>query len=48
MVNLFVFPSDIPVIINILYEIIKFLHKNMLNAVYLYWFHNNALAENNS
>ena len=34
--------------INILYERIKILHEKMLNAIYLYWLHNDALAENNS
>ena len=44
----FVFLLDIPVMINILYEMIKILHEKMLNAIYLYWFHNDTLAENNS
>ena len=48
MVNSFVFSLDILVMINILYEMIKILHEKMLNAIYLYWFHNDALAENNS
>ena len=48
MVNSFVFSLDIPVMINILYEMIKILHEKMLNAIYLYWFHNDTLAENNS
>ena len=26
--------------VNILYEMIKILHEKMLNAIYLYWFHN--------
>ena len=34
--------------IYILYEMIKILHQKMLNAIYLYWFHNGTLAENNS
>ena len=34
--------------INILYEVIKILHGKMLTAIYLYWFHNDRLAENNS
>ena len=34
--------------INILYEMIKIPHKKMLNAIYVYWFHNDTLAENNS
>ena len=34
---------------NILYEIIKILHEKLLNAIYLYWFHNDAAErENNS
>ena len=48
MVNAFVFPLDIPVVINILYEMIKILHEKMLNAIYLYCFHNDIFAENNS
>ena len=32
----------------ILYEMIKILHEKMLNAIYLYWFHNDTLAENKS
>ena len=32
MVNSFVFSLDIPVIINILYEMIKIVHEKMLNA----------------
>ena len=42
------FSLDIPVIINILQGTIKILHEKMLNAIYLYWFHNDTLAENNS
>ena len=34
--------------INILYKMIKILHEKMLNAIYLYWFHNDKLAESNS
>ena len=34
--------------INILYVMIKILHEQLLNALYLYWFHNDILAENNS
>ena len=48
MVNLFVCSLDIPVMINVLYEIIKFLQEEMLNAIYLYWSHYDILAENNS
>ena len=48
MVNTFVFSLDIPVATNILYEMIKILHENMLNAIYLYWFYNDPSAENNS
>ena len=33
--------------INILYDMIKILHENMLNAIYLYWFHNDKSKENN-
>ena len=28
--------------INMLYEMIKILHEKILNAIYLYWFHNNT------
>ena len=38
----FVFTLDIPVTINILFEMMKILHENMLNAIYLYWFHNDT------
>ena len=48
MVNSFVFSLDISVTINILYEMIKILHEKMLYAIYLYWFHNDTLAENNT
>ena len=48
MVNLFVFSLDLPVMINILYEMIKIVHEKMLNAIYLYGFHNDTLAENNA
>ena len=34
--------------INILCEMIKILHEKMLNAIYLYLFYNDTLAENNS
>ena len=45
MANLFVFSLDIPVMTNILYEMIKILHEKMLTLIYLYWFHNDTLAE---
>ena len=48
MVNQFVFSLDIPAMINILYEMIKFLREKMLNKIYLNWFHNNTLVENKS
>ena len=47
-VNSFVFSLDVPVMISILYETIEIQHEKMLNAIYLYWFHNNKLAESNS
>ena len=34
--------------INILYEMIKILHEKMLDAIYLYWFHNDTLADSNA
>ena len=48
MINSFVFSLDIPVMINILFEMIKILHEKMVNSIYLYWFHNDTLAENNA
>ena len=48
MVNLFVVSLDIPVMVNILYEMIKILLEKMLNAIYLYWFHNDTTEENTS
>ena len=48
MVNSFVFSLNIPVMINILSEMIKILHEKILNVIYLYRFHNDTLAENNS
>ena len=47
-VGSFVFSLDVPVIINILYEMITILHEKMLNTIYLYWFHNDVLVENKS
>ena len=44
----FFFALDIPVMINILYKMIRILYKKMLNAIYLYWFHNDISVENNS
>ena len=34
--------------IHILHERIKIFHEKMLNAMHLYWFHNDTLVENNS
>ena len=48
MVNSLVFSLDITIMMNILYKIIKILHEKMLNAIYLYLFHNDTLVENNS
>ena len=48
MVNSLVFSLDIAIMMNILYKIIKILHEKMLNAIYLYLFHNDTLVENNS
>ena len=48
MVDSLLLSLNIPVMINILYEMIKIMHEKMLNAIYLYWFHNDTLAENNS
>ena len=48
MAKSFDFSLDIPVMINILYEMIKILHEKMLNAIYLYWFYHDALPKNNS
>ena len=48
MVNSFIISLDIHAMINILYEIIKVLGEIMLNAIYLYWFHNDTSEEHNS
>ena len=48
MVNSFVASWDIPIMMRILYKMIKVLHKKMLNTIDLYWFHNGTLEENNS
>ena len=48
MVNSFLVSSEVTLMINILYEIIKILHEKMLNAIYLYWFHDNTSKKNNS
>ena len=48
MVKQFVFSLDIPVTINILYEMIKILPEKTLNTIYLYWFYNDTLADYNS
>ena len=48
MVNSSVFSVDIPVMINILYEMIKILCEKMLNAIYLSWFHNDTSEGTNS
>ena len=48
MVNSFVFLLDIHVMINISYEMVKILREKMLNTIYLYWFHNDTVAKNNS
>ena len=48
MVDSLLLSLNIPVMINILYEMIKIMHEKMLNAIYLYWFHNDTLAENSS
>ena len=31
----------------ILHKMITILHEKILNGIYLYWFHNDTLAENN-
>ena len=48
MINSFIFSLDIPVVIYILYEMIEILREKMLKAIYLYWFPNDTLAENNA
>ena len=48
MVNLFLVSLEISVMVNILYEMIKILHEKMLNAIYLYRFHNDTSEKNNS
>ena len=42
------FSLEIPVIINTLYEMIKFRHEKMLNGIYLWQLHNDTSEENNS
>ena len=54
MVKSILVSSDVPVLINILVEIIKMLrenvkmHEKILNTIYLHWFQSNASEENNS
>ena len=48
MVNSFIFWLDIPVMINMFNEVITILLEKMLNAIDLYWFHNDILKENKS
>ena len=51
MVNSFILSLDIcisSVMINILYEMIKILYEKMVNAIHMYWIHNDTLEENNS
>ena len=43
-----IFLLDITKVINILQEIIKFLHEKMLKTTNLYSFHNNTSENNNS
>ena len=47
MVNSFLFSLEIPVIISILYEIIKVMYEKVVNAIYSYCFHNNSSEKNN-
>ena len=48
IVNSFLVSLDNLVMSHILYEMIKVLHRKMLNAIYLYCFHNDILEKNNS
>ena len=48
MVDSFIYSLGIPVMIKILYKLIKTLHEKMLNAMHLHWFHNDVSKENNS
>ena len=54
MVKSILVSSDVPVLINILVEIIKMLrenvkmHEKILNTIYLHWFQSNVSEENNS
>ena len=48
MINYFFVLLDILVIINILYEMIKILHKKILNLIHLYQFHNDISEKNSS
>ena len=47
MVNSFLVSLESPVMINILYEMIKILHEKMLNAIYFYWFQKYTSEKNN-
>ena len=47
MVNSFLVSLESPVMINILYEMIKILHEKMLNAIYFYWFQKDTSEKNN-
>ena len=48
MINSFVLSLGIPVMINILCKMIRILHEKILNAIYLYYFHDDTVEENNS
>ena len=48
MINSFVFSLDISVMVKILHEMIKILHEKTLNAIYLYWFHDDRTEGNNT
>ena len=47
MVKYFLFSLEIPVMVEILYEMIKILNKKMSNGIYLHWFQNYTSQKNN-
>ena len=48
MATTFGFSLDNTVMINVLPEISETMHEKMSKAINLYWFHNDALEQNNS
>ena len=48
MVNLYANSLNITLMINVLQGLLKIKHSKMLQAINLYWFHNNASEKNKS